>query len=389
MKNEKKGRFLLVLPILVLPFIAMLFWSLGGGTAGKDVAKANTGFNAMLPKGGGTQQELDKMAFYQKAQADSAKLQQDKQNDPNYRPELYAGYGSTGMNTSVYGSPGDPYAGRIQSQLQQMEWELGRSSQPFGQQRGYSPELSQLEQMMGMMNQPQAPDPEMEQLNGMLENILDLQYPERIAERQKAQSKAKRGQVFAVSTSGAEPNSTLLVASADAPNGSNEFYTLSNGRKVEQNAVQAVIAETQTLVNGSTVKMRLLNDIFINGVRIPRDNFIYGIASLQGERLEIEINSIRFERSLFPVQLAVYDLDGLNGVMIPGAITRDVAKENTDRSLQNIGIGSLDPSLGAQAASAGIEAAKSLIGKKVKLIRVVVKAGYQVLLRDEKQKEYN
>jgi hypothetical protein len=34
----------------------------------------------------------------------------------------------------------------------------------------------------------------------------------------------------------------------------------------------------------------------------------------------------------------------------------------------------------------GIEAAKSLLSKKVKLIKVVVKAGYQVLLYDEKQK---
>ena len=37
-------------------------------------------------------------------------------------------------------------------------------------------------------------------------------------------------------------------------------------------------------------------------------------------------------------------------------------------------------------AGMGIEAAKSLMSKKVKLIKVVVKAGYQVLLYDEKQK---
>jgi hypothetical protein len=39
-----------------------------------------------------------------------------------------------------------------------------------------------------------------------------------------------------------------------------------------------------------------------------------------------------------------------------------------------------------QAASAGIEAAKTLLSKKSKLIKVTVKAGYQVLLRDEQQK---
>jgi len=45
--------------------------------------------------------------------------------------------------------------------------------------------------------------------------------------------------------------------------------------------------------------------------------------------------------------------------------------------------------LGAQAASAGIETARDLISKKVKLVKVTVKAGYQVLLRDEKQKQNN
>jgi len=89
------------------------------------------------------------------------------------------------------------------------------------------------------------------------------------------------------------------------------------------------------------------------------------------------------------VELSVYDMDGMNGIHIPGAITRDVAKQSTDRTIQGIGLTTLDPSLGAQAASAGIEAARDMIGKKVKLIKVTVKAGYQVLLRDEKQKQNN
>ena len=78
------------------------------------------------------------------------------------------------------------------------------------------------------------------------------------------------------------------------------------------------------------------------------------------------------------------DLDGIAGIYIPGAITRDVAKQSTDQAIQSIRLASLDPSVGAQAASAGIQAAKSLIGRKVKLVKVTVKAGYRVLLRDNK-----
>jgi len=46
---------------------------------------------------------------------------------------------------------------------------------------------------------------------------------------------------------------------------------------------------------------------------------------------------------------------------------------------------SYDPSLGAQAATAGIAMAKGLFSKKVKLIKVTVKAGYSVLLLNANQ----
>lgn len=82
-------------------------------------------------------------------------------------------------------------------------------------------------------------------------------------------------------------------------------------------------------------------------------------------------------------------MDGMDGIYIPGAITRDVAKQSADRATQQIDISNLNPSIGAQAANAGIEAAKTLFSRKVKLVKVTVKAGYQVLLRDEKQKQDN
>ncbi|HJS53107.1 MAG TPA: conjugative transposon protein TraM, partial [Chitinophagaceae bacterium] len=68
---------------------------------------------------------------------------------------------------------------------------------------------------------------------------------------------------------------------------------------------------------------------------------------------------------------------------IPGAITRDVAKQSVDNSLQLMELSTMDHSLKAQATSAGIGAAKSLLSKKVEQLKVMVKAGYKVLLRDK------
>ncbi len=118
---------------------------------------------------------------------------------------------------------------------------------------------------------------------------------------------------------------------------------------------------------------------------ILKNTFVYGTASLKGERLTVEISSIRFQNSVFPVELLLYDIDGLEGIYIPGAISRDAAKASAERSIQPLGIASLDDSWGSQATGAGIEAAKSLLSKKVKLVKVMVKSGYQVLLKDKKR----
>ncbi len=155
-------------------------------------------------------------------------------------------------------------------------------------------------------------------------------------------------------------------------NQQNSFYSLEDASAINKNAnaIQAVIHETQSIVDGSTVKLRLVNGVFINGVLIPANNFVFGTAALSGERLGITIHSIRYNNSLFPVELSVFDMDGMSSLYIPGAITRDVAKQSAERGLQDVGFTSLNPSIGTQAASAGIEAAKTLLRKKVKLIKV-------------------
>jgi len=50
-------------------------------------------------------------------------------------------------------------------------------------------------------------------------------------------------------------------------------------------------------------------------------------------------------------------------------------------------LSTMDPSLKAQAAAAGINATKNLLSKKARLVKVMVKAGYRVLLKDQNNQE--
>ena len=431
-KFLQQRKFLMALPLLALPFITLLFWALGGGKISNANAQLQDqkGFNMALPDAYLKEEKtLDKLSYYEKAASDSAKLNELMKNDPYYTlaPVLDTGSHrikdtlltglkhkrnpSSRMNTSPYSSSAnnDPNEAKIYQKLEQLNATINKTV-PMPETKtddSYSnksnasvtsKDINRLEQMMQVMNQKEGEDPEMQQLNGVLEKIMDIQHPERVQEKIRQTSEKRKGQVFAVSAfNTSNPVSVLENTSATKirhdtirrlANEQNDFYSLDDlSVENNQNAIEAVVHETQTLVNGAAIKLRLINDVYVNGVLIPKDNFLFGTASVDGERLNIKINSIHYMKSLFPVELSVYDIDGMEGIYIPGAITQDVAKQSADRAIQNIGFSSLDPSLGAQAASAGIEAAKSLLTKKVKLIKVTVKAGYQVLLRDEKQKQ--
>ena len=417
LQNNRNRKFLLVLPLLVIPFATLFFWALGGGANAQSTIATSKGLNTQVPgahlKSDSTE---NKLAFYEQAEKDSLKFRQQRKDDPYYRADttkhdtairkqtiIGSAEGFTGKGYNSMGVDNNPKRSLANNEREINE-KLALLNRQINQPVA-TPTMA-LPQSLDPPNDQErkeparadtGEDPDMKQLSNMLDKIKDIQNPGLARQKQQEGSEKNRGQVFAVNTGiPSDPvstldNTALPAMSTNASPVQNGFYSLENNyqKNDSQNTVSAVIHETQTIVSGATVKLRLTNDVFINGVLIPRDNLVFGVASLDGERLQIKISSIRYLNTLFPVSLSVYDMDGLNGIYIPGAITRDVAKESADQSIQNLDFTTYDPSFGAQAASAGVSAAKTLFSRKVRLVKVQVKAGYQVLLKDEKQKQFN
>lgn len=412
----KKRKFFLVLPVLVLPFITLAFWAMGGGSATKDVPVPQQGLNKELPDAQLSKEPVDKMSLYNQAAKDSlARKQQqgfspfDQQDTTGLSQDFLPGndpYATGGYSSGQGGLKGysDPNEMKVRDRLASLERALREPvpqtssafSGGYNGPSGMGSDLDRLEQMMQSMTDNSSKDPEMQQLSTMLEQILDIQNPGRAQANLKELSQKNKGRVYAVNTAveqreaGIIKRQELKKALPEDTTISgvvrNAFYNLQGTAIADQQqtAIPAVVHETQTLVSGSTVKLRLTEDIYINGMLVPAGNFVFGSCTVSGERLKIDIGGIRYGKSLFPVNLNVYDLDALQGIHIPGAITRDAAKEGSDRAIQSVQLMNLDPSIAGQAAGVGVEAAKGLFGKKAKLIRVTVKAGYPVLLMDEK-----
>jgi conjugative transposon TraM protein len=413
----RRLKMLLILPLLMLPFLTLAFWSLGGGKGLTDKGKTvgqKEGLNLDLPSPNiKNEGKEDKLTYYEKAEQQAGRDKEALQND-----SLFALHGSdrdsnkldnvvanspsqydptpkdpyTGLNTSSVHSKAEVTEDQIMDRLKQLQQQndkpqttsASNDESPKIEDTDTGSDVDRLEGMMKMLQDKKGDDPEMQKLEGMLDKIMDIQHPDLVKERLKEQSMRQKTNAFPVYSKLSKGSSTLLTSDTEGkgavvPNG---FYSLNeqSAEGQRQNAVEAVVHETETLVDGSIVKLRLVNDIYVNGNLIPKGNFLFGQASLGGERLTIEINSIRYNNSIFPVQLEVYDLDGLAGIHVPGAITRDVAKQSADNSLQSLELTSLNPSLAAQATSAGVNTARSLLSRRVKLVKVTVKANYKVLL---------
>jgi len=378
LKTLKTRKFLMVLPLLALPFVTMAFWAFDGGKGVKPIASSKEhpkGFNTDLPQAKfNPQEKQDKFSVYETlakntdGSASSTNIQQIAFSDPN-------------------GNSVDPNERRINEKLASINEEISKPSTPYHSARpqksfsssrkseSMNADVSRLEDLMQSLESDGADDKEMAQLNTVLEKILEIQNPGRSKEKQKEKSASSRGGVNAVYVE----------------NGKSTIFSLAsklNGKyaKIPSNTIQATIHQNQDIVSGSVVKLRLLDSINVNGIQIPKNEFIYGIAAINDERLKIEIASLRFRNSILQVSLSAFDLDGLEGLYIPGAIARDASKKGVDDAIQSLQIMTMDPSVSAQVAGAGIQAAKGLFGRKVKQVRVKVKAGYALLLKDNSQK---
>ncbi len=416
---ERKRRFFIVMPLLALPFITFLFWILGGGTVAQGAPPASQGINANLPS---AQLESDspddKMSLYRKADQDSLAFQEELSKDPFLQEQRHPAEISPFSAAEPIASTSDKYSpiedpneriikqklALLNEQLQKESTTNENQKQDMSTEAMYhqkDQDIAQLEEMMKALGSPQnnTEDPELAQLNGMLEKVLDIQHPDRMKEKLRNASAKDKSRVFPVQRRTDEAFDDLLIApgimdSASKNSGNQNakiaaqsaFFGIDeNTPDHANNGITAVIHQNQTLVSGANIKLRTTQDMYLRGILIPTGTFISGLCNLSGERLQINIENIRYQDAVYPVNLNVYSLDGMAGVHIPGAINRDAAKQGAEDAIQTLQMSSLDPSITAQAASAGIETVKSLITKKAKLIRVVAKADHPVLLLNDSE----
>ena len=157
-----------------------------------------------------------------------------------------------------------------------------------------------------------------------------------------------------------------------------------------KNTIAACVQGDQTLTDGQTVKLRLLEPLQAGGLIIPRNTVVSGTGKVQGERLDIVVSSIHYRGNILPVELAVYDNEGMKGLSIETSLEREAAKE----AMANIGSGlgtsiSFAQSAGQQVAmdiTRGLmQGGSQYLAKKFRTVKVHLKAGNPLMLYAKQQ----
>jgi hypothetical protein len=359
-QDQRRRKFLLVMPAIVFCFATLLFWALGGGQNGQAQANTTKGLNMKLPPAIiAADQTGNKMSYYDQAHADSLKKQQLRKADP-YTPNT-----PDTLNRLPGTNPGSAFS--HPSVFERAEYGATNST-PAENEARISQRLAQLQSVVNrpqpvgqlvktpantMPNPPLKPttaaeDPEMKQMNGMLEKILDIQHPDRV---KAAADKAGH---------------TVIVK--------------------KFRAIPAVIDGTQKIVQGTVICLKLTDTVTLGGQLYAKGQRIYGSGTLSNQRYTLNIKSIHVGYNFYPVDLTVFDqTDGLEGISVPEAITGDALRDGATSGVENMDIMSFDPSMTAQLTTAGVNTAKGLFGKKVKQVKGKLKDGHALLLRDNQE----
>ncbi|MCX2479353.1 conjugative transposon protein TraM [Pedobacter sp. MC2016-15] len=346
MKTQRidKRKALLFVPLLILPFFAIAFGLMGGGTGNLNSVMTK-GINSQLPDAKFKKEmPITKMSVYNQTKDESSGYDH--------------GFDAV---TSKLEMPlvEDSRTTEINEKLAAINKEINTPISPKGYLEqptasGYSSpstsaDVAKLEMLMKNMKTDQAEDPEMKQLAGILKSIQEIQHPELIKEK----------------------NNQSLTEQPDS------LFK----------AIPATIAKDQKVVQGAVVEIILSDTIIVNDQKIPKGYSIFGLAEFSNQRLNLQIKNIRLGTSVIPVNITVFDRrDAMSGIYAPEASLIDAVNRGSSDAISGVNLMGSDQGVTTQLAGAGIDAAKGLFNKKIKRVKQKVKAGYPLLLRDNTKK---
>ena len=167
---------------------------------------------------------------------------------------------------------------------------------------------------------------------------------------------------------------------------SDYFHTVSEN-EVQPDLIKAIIDEDIKAVDGSRVRLRLLDDVQIGNLYMPKGSYIYAIMSgFSSQRVKGTVKSVLLYDEIVKVNLSLYDTDGLEGLYVPSSSFRETARDvasgavGSSMSINNGSSGNVLSQWGMQAVQNAYQRTTSAVGKVIRKNSAHLKYGTFVYL---------
>ena len=387
--NLKQKKY--VLPLLALPFLLLFVYvgaqftndkpqkdqpkelSLSLGETQDSIMTKNDAYDAFFKKEDnrtmleGLDKEQDSLLSYddqlslaQKRKIDSLKAVNGRQNqysakgnpssyyNPNSSQKEDKDYKRSSeiirmLNDKAYGKQDDKYAERPKEKAQNVQPDP----------------VKYLKQQMLVMDS--------------LEKAKDPEYQSKLAAEQKLKANKEKMEEFL--------NSTFNVSKSGINSGFNAFY-----KEKEDSFIKAVIDENNKGFLGSRIRFRLLEDIYVGQRKIEKGSILYGqISGFSMQRVDLKIISVFTKGEILPVNLSIYDVDGMKGLYVPQSVFRDMIREMGSNSVQGTQMDMGGQGFFTTIGSKLFTSTSKSIANLIKTNKAKLKYNSYVFLIDEKQ----
>ena len=154
---------------------------------------------------------------------------------------------------------------------------------------------------------------------------------------------------------------------------------------IARNTLSVVVDRTTTIRQGDFLRLRLAESARIEGMTLPPNTVLIAQSTIDGNRMKLHVTSVEHAGRILAVKLSAFDLDGQEGLSIPGSEEVSALKEVGAGVGGTIGTSftfasSAKDQLIAEAARGVMQGASQLLQKKLRTVKVTVKSGHRLFL---------
>ena len=171
-----------------------------------------------------------------------------------------------------------------------------------------------------------------------------------------------------------------------------EYFNTVSQNAPGSSIITAIIDENIKAVDGSRVRLRLLDDVEIGGLFVPKGTYLYATMSgFSKQRVKGKVASVFVGDEIKTINLSIYDTDGMEGLYVPSSTFRETAKDIGSSAMQqSMSIdGSNSNNSVAQWAQQTVQQAyqrtSQAISKAIRKNKVKLKYGTRVYLINGQQ----